>query len=186
MVPIVSIVGRSDSGKTTLIEKLIPEFNRRGYRVGTIKHHFHSQALLDVDREGKDSWRHKQAGAAAVVLSSARQVALIRDVEAEITVDEAVEKLLGRVDLVLTEGFKEGNKPKIEVNREAQGVPLLCGPEDNLVAVVTDRNLDQGVPRFGLDDIVAIVDLIEKKFLSSHGGASVPVCRTDFKSAERG
>ena len=186
MVPIVSIVGRSNSGKTTLIEKLIPELNRRGYRVGTIKHHFHSEAALDIDREGKDSWRHKKAGAVSVVLSSAKQVALIRDVQGEISLDEAVEKLLGDVDLVLTEGFKEAHKPKIEVNRKAQGLPPLCNPADDLVALVADHNLDLGVPRFGLDDIAAIANLIEEKFLRPAGGASVPVCRTDFKSAERG
>ena len=78
MIPVVSIVGKSDAGKTTLIEKLIPELVRRGYRVATVKHDVHG---FDVDREGKDSWRHKQAGAHTVVISSPEKLALIRDVD---------------------------------------------------------------------------------------------------------
>jgi len=85
MVPIVSIVGKSDSGKTTLIEKLLPALTGRGYRVATVKHDVHG---FEVDQEGKDSWRHKQAGAHTVVISSPNKVALIRDVERDLTLDE--------------------------------------------------------------------------------------------------
>ena len=85
MIPIVSVVGKSDSGKTTLIEKLVPELTRRGYRVATVKHDMHG---FEVDREGKDSWRHKQAGAHTVVIASPQKIALIRDVERDLTLDE--------------------------------------------------------------------------------------------------
>ena len=90
MIPIISIVGKSDSGKTTLIEKLVPELTRRGYRVATVKHDIHG---FEVDREGKDSWRHKQAGAHTVVISSPQKIALIRDVEKDLTLDEIREKM---------------------------------------------------------------------------------------------
>ncbi|MDP2972779.1 MAG: molybdopterin-guanine dinucleotide biosynthesis protein B, partial [Deltaproteobacteria bacterium] len=85
MIPIISIVGKSDSGKTTFIEKLLPELVRRGYRVATVKHDVHG---FEVDREGKDSWRHKQAGAHTVIISSPTKVALIRDVEKDLRLDE--------------------------------------------------------------------------------------------------
>ena len=85
MIPIVSIVGKSDIGKTTLIEKLLPELTGRGYRVATVKHDVHG---FEVDREGKDSWRHKKAGAHTVVISSPQKIALIRDVEKDLTLEE--------------------------------------------------------------------------------------------------
>jgi molybdopterin-guanine dinucleotide biosynthesis protein B len=103
MIPIISIVGKSDSGKTTLIEKLVPELTRRGYRIATVKHDVHG---FEVDREGKDSWRHKQAGAHTVVISSPKKVALIRDVEKDMTLEEIREKLIQDVDLILSEEYK--------------------------------------------------------------------------------
>ena len=96
MIPIISIVGKSDSGKTTLIEKLVPELTRRGYRVATVKHDVHG---FEVDREGKDSWRHKQAGAHTVVISSPQKIALIRDVEKDSTLDEIRRRWVQDVDL---------------------------------------------------------------------------------------
>src|SRR5512139_2381303 len=104
MIPIVSIVGKSDSGKTTLIEKLLPELVRRGYRVATVKHDIHG---FEVDREGKDSWRHKKAGAHTSVISSPNKVALIRDVEKDLTLAEIRDRLIQGVDLILSEGFKK-------------------------------------------------------------------------------
>ena len=123
MIPIISIVGKSDSGKTTLIEKLVPELTRRGYRVATVKHDVHG---FEVDREGKDSWRHKQAGAHTVVISSPNKVALIRDVEKDFTLDEIREKLIQDVDLILSEGYKKDVQPKIEIFRKEKHKELLC------------------------------------------------------------
>src|SRR4030066_219431 len=108
MIPIVSIVGKSDSGKTTLIEKLLPELGRRGYRVATVKHDVHG---FEVDREGKDSWRHKQAGAHTVIISSPQKVALIRDVEKDSTLDEIRGRWVQDVDLLLSEGYKKDGQP---------------------------------------------------------------------------
>lgn len=104
MVPIVSIVGKSDSGKTTLIEKLLPELVRRGYKVATVKHDVHG---FDVDRQGKDSWRHKKAGAHTVVISSPTKLALIRDVDHDADLMELRDKYIREVDLILSEGFKK-------------------------------------------------------------------------------
>ena len=114
IIPIVSIVGKSETGKTTLIERLIPELMRRGYRVGTIKHHGHD---FDIDHEGKDSWRHQQAGAQITVLSSPRRVAVLEKVGKDHEIEELRDKYIGNVDIVLTEGFKKNLLPKIEVFR---------------------------------------------------------------------
>ncbi len=162
MIPIVSIVGKSDSGKTTLIEKLVPELVRRGYRVATIKHDVHG---FDVDREGKDSWRHKKAGAHTVVISSPTKVAVIRDVDHDADLPEIRAKYIREVDLILSEGFKQNRQPKIEVSRKEMHRDLLCTQDENLMAIVSNQSFDLGVPCFDLEDARGVVDLIEKKFL---------------------
>jgi molybdopterin-guanine dinucleotide biosynthesis protein B len=164
MIPIVSIVGKSDSGKTTLIEKLVPELTRRGYRVATVKHDMHE---FEVDREGKDSWRHKQAGAHTVVISSPKKIALIRDVERDLKLEEIRDKLIQDVDLILTEGYKKDVQPKIEVFREEKHKELLCTKEDNLVGIVSNKTFDIGVSCFFLDDMKGLADYIERRFLAS-------------------
>jgi molybdopterin-guanine dinucleotide biosynthesis protein B len=173
VVPILSIVGRSNSGKTTLLEKLIRELSRRGRRIGTIKHHFHGP--VEVDVPGKDSWRHKRAGAKTVALSSPGTLFLLGDTQGEWPLEAIAHHALFEVDLILTEGFKSGPMPKIEVNRAAQDSPLLCGPEDHLVAVVTDRDLSLPVPRFGLDEVGPLADFIEREFLEETEPAAVEV-----------
>lgn len=166
MIPIISIVGKSDSGKTTFIEKLVPELVRRGYRIATVKHDVHG---FEVDREGKDSWRHKQAGAHTTVISSQQKVALIRDVEKDLTLAELREKLIQDVDLILSEGYKKDVQPKIEIFRTEKHKELLCTKEDNLVAIVSDKEFDVGVSCFFLDDIKGVADFVEKKFLKTKG-----------------
>jgi molybdopterin-guanine dinucleotide biosynthesis protein B len=169
MIPILSIVGKSESGKTTLIEKLVPELVRRGYRIATIKHDVHG---FDIDREGKDSWRHKQAGAHTVVISSPRKLAMIRDVDHDAELPELREQYIRDVDLILTEGFKRNNQPKIEVFRQEAHHELLCRKEDNLVAIASNRRFDVGVPCFDLNDAHGLVDLIEDHFLKGKKGRS--------------
>ena len=163
MIPIVSIVGKSDSGKTTLIEKLVPELTRRGYRVATVKHDVHG---FEVDREGKDSWRHKRAGAHTVVISSPNKVALIRDVEKDLDLEEIREKLIRDVDLIVSEGYKKDVQPKIEVFRKEKHQELLCTEKDNLAAIVSNRPFDVGVPCFDLEDAKGLAGFIIEKFLS--------------------
>ncbi|MEW6360185.1 MAG: molybdopterin-guanine dinucleotide biosynthesis protein B [Planctomycetota bacterium] len=162
MVPVVSIVGKSDSGKTTLIEKLIPELKRRGYRIGTIKHDAHR---FEMDHEGKDTYRHFHAGADTVVISSAEKVAMQRRVERQLTIDELVAQFLNDVDIVLTEGYKSADKPKIEVFRSAAHSAPLCTDRDNRIALASDVEVAVNVPRFHIDDVAGIADFIETTFL---------------------
>jgi molybdopterin-guanine dinucleotide biosynthesis adapter protein len=164
MIPIISIVGKSDSGKTTLIEKLVPELTRRGYRVATVKHDMHG---FEVDREGKDSWRHKQAGAHTVVISSPQKLALIRDVEKDLTLDEIRRKWIQDVDIILSEGYKRDVQPKIEIFRKEKHKKLLCAKKDNLIAIVSNQTFRVGVPCFDLEDMKGLSNFIEKEVLKS-------------------
>lgn len=158
MTPIVSVVGRSDSGKTTFLEKLIPALKTRGLRVAVVKHDSHG---FEMDRPGKDTWRLRQAGADAVMISAPHQMALIRSgLDREATLDELAELVSSDVDLVLTEGYKSGDKIKIEVSRAAiSGGELLCSREE-LLAVVADGPRPVDVPNFDLDDAGGVADLL--------------------------
>ncbi len=159
MLPVFSVVGRSNSGKTTLLEKLLRELTGRGRRVGTIKHHRHGPVMVDVP--GKDSWRHKAAGAQTVVLASAERAFAVWDVVTEPSLDSLAHRFFSNVDLILTEGFKSESMPKVEVTRKALGSPLLCGPADHLVAVVADWETGAPVPHFGLEQVGPLADFLE-------------------------
>jgi molybdopterin-guanine dinucleotide biosynthesis protein B len=161
-LPVISIVGRKNSGKTTLIEGLIPTLSRRGYRVGTIKHHHYGD--FEVDQKGKDSWRHVQAGAAVTALMGTSRVAVFQRVDAEPSVEQVIRLFLGAVDLLLVEGYKEEAFPKIEVVRRAHGQPL-CRRDDQLIALVTEGDWGMGVPRFRPDDLDPLADFLERQFL---------------------
>jgi len=160
MIPIVSIVGKSDAGKTTLIEKLIPELKRRGYRVATIKHDAHQ---FEIDHPGKDSYRHFHAGADWTVIGSPAKLASLRRLERELTLDEIAATITG-MDIILTEGFKREAKLRIEVSRRAHTTELISDPAE-LLAIAADYPIDIGVPVFDLNDAAAIVDLIEREVL---------------------
>ncbi len=167
-VPVVSVVGKGDSGKTTFLEKLIRVLADRGVRVATVKHHIHD---YDIDVPGKDSWRHAKAGAVATMVSSPEKFALIHTVEAELTIDEIARIAADtHCDLLITEGFKREGRNRIEISRTERSDALVCDPSE-LMAVVTDNDslICEGVPRFGLDDAVAVADLIGQRFL---GGVS--------------
>ncbi|MDP7078435.1 MAG: molybdopterin-guanine dinucleotide biosynthesis protein B [Candidatus Undinarchaeales archaeon] len=159
-IPIISVVGRSGTGKTTVLELLIGELVRRGYRVGTVKHCSHG---FDADQQGKDSWRHAQAGSEVAAISCPHKMALFRNMESEMPLDDIV-SLMGKVDVVLTEGYKRGEKPMIEVSRQAVGTDLLCPPE-GLVCVMADYDVDTSVPLFALDDAKSVISLLEERFL---------------------
>jgi len=162
LIPIISIVGRSNTGKTTLIEKLIPELRRRGYRVATIKHNIHG---FDIDHEGKDSWRHKKAGARLTVVASPERIAVIEDVSKDYELSELRDRYIRDVDVILSEGFKVNPHPKIEVVRSEMKHAPLCSREDNLFAIASDEPVDRGVPCLDIDDIKGIANLMEDKFL---------------------
>ncbi len=162
MIPVVSFVGKSGSGKTTLIEKIIPELIRKGWRVATIKHSRHG---FDIDREGKDSWRHRKAGARMTVMSSPEQIAVIENPERDLYIEELRDRYIHGVDIVLTEGFKGNAYPKIEVFRSVLKREMLCSKEDNLIAVAGDEDMNIDVPCLNIDDAEGIAQLIIDLFL---------------------
>lgn len=160
MTAIVAIVGGSNSGKTTLIEKLIPVFKRKGYRVGTIKHVMHEMVF---DQSGKDSWRHAGAGADTVMIDGDKQIVLLKTrirMPAADRLKNDVAAYFSDMDIVLAEGYKKQNLPKIEVYRENSRTGPVCLEDPDLAGLVTDAKMDTGVPCLGLDDIESIVHLI--------------------------
>ena len=163
-IPIVTIVGKSGSGKTTLIEKLLAEFRRRGYRIGTVKHHLHD---FEVDKEGKDSWRHARAGADTVVVASPHKLAVVKDMhQTDIPLETLAERYIHDVDLILAEGYKSGTYHKVEIFRASVHEKPLWSNEKTLLATVTDRSdLNTGSPCFGLEEVVSLVDLLEARLL---------------------
>lgn len=160
-IPIVLIVGKSDAGKTTLVEKLIPELIKLGLRIGTIKHDVHG---FDIDHPGKDSYRHKAAGARQSIISSPQKMALVRDTDHDQDLDE-LKRFFDGVDLILTEGYKRENRPKVEIYRPEVHPEPLCVGDPNLKALVTDSDLDLGVPRFGLDDAAGLANFLKKTLI---------------------
>lgn len=162
MIPVVSIVGKSKAGKTTLIEGLICELKGRGYRVATIKH---NPQGFELDKPGKDSWRHAQAGSDTVIMSSPQKLALIRSVDHDATIKELVQLLGVDFDIALIEGFSKGAAPKIEVHRKELGEDLLLSPKE-LIAIVSDEPLEADVPQFSWEDIEAIASFIEDRLIA--------------------
>lgn len=134
---VVCFAGYSGSGKTTLIERVIPELKRQGLRVSTVKHAHHR---FEIDHPGKDSFRHRAAGAYEVVVASDRRLALIREFEQEtrFSVHALIARLDPRADWVLAEGFKESDLPKIEVWRTATGEPVRFPADPTVAAIATD------------------------------------------------
>jgi molybdopterin-guanine dinucleotide biosynthesis protein B len=155
----IGVAGFSGAGKTTLIVRLIPELNRRGLSVSTIKHAHHG---FDVDQLGKDSYAHRSAGAHEVLVASANRVALMRELRGarEPSLAELL-RLLAPVNLVLVEGFKRESLPKIEVFRAANGKPPMHPEDDRIVALISDRaDPAAHLPHASIDDIAAAADLV--------------------------
>jgi len=164
MIPIVSIVGKSNTGKTTFIERMIPEFVRRGYRVATIKHGAHG---FDIDHEGKDTWRYRKAGANTTLISSPQKVAFIESVDKDHDIEELTEKYIRDVDIIIVEGYKGNPYPKIEIFRKERNDELLSAGDNNLVAVISESPVDIDVPCFNMKNVKDVIDMIEKDFLKS-------------------
>ena len=157
-VPVISVVGRSNSGKTTLIVKLVKELKSRGYKVATIKHSHHH---FELDTEGKDSWLHTQAGADAVVVASQNMMGIMRQSSKELPLMEIINTYLQDMDIIVVEGYKTEAIPKIEVFRSEICAELVCKDDKNLIAVVGDKNPGIGIPFFHIDDKTStIVDFL--------------------------
>ena len=160
---VLLIVGYKKVGKTTLIEKLIPELSNRGYRVGTVKHH-HSDFPVSVDTAGTDTWRHRQAGAASVALATPTDLATFRDSESSLCLDQIV-SALGAADIVLVEGFHEEPRAKIEVLADLNDEPV-CKLDDHLFAFVAPSARQATVPTFAPSQIKSLADFIERELLT--------------------
>ena len=155
---VFSIVGHSGSGKTTLVEKLIRELSGRGLRNATIKH-THHQVVLDT--VGKDSYRHKKAGAVMSMLVTPSELQLVAEATERREPEQLAKRFMGEADVVLAEGFSFCATPKIEVLRRECGKQPRCAVEDGLIAIVTDSDeVYPQLPHFGLEDVVRIADFI--------------------------
>jgi molybdopterin-guanine dinucleotide biosynthesis protein B len=164
MHTIISIVGKSGSGKTTLLEGLIAELKKRGLKVAIVKHSHHAD---DIDVANKDTWRFTRAGSTLSVINSLDHLAIYRRMDHYFDPQEISNFILWDYDLILTEGFKGSNYPKIELHHQEQGEDLLTDPQQ-LLAVVTDEPLAIDVPQFSRNDIPKIADLIENMLLAQH------------------
>lgn len=163
MLPVVSVVGNSGSGKTIFLERLIPEMKDRGYKVATIKHDAHN---FEIDKPGKDSWQHRKAGAQTVILSSRTKMAMIKELDQEIDLDTLVQNYINNtdIDLVITEGYKTGDKPKIEIFRPAKFDQPLFTKEDSDVLTII-RNNEEVEGGFLASQLIKAADLIEEKVI---------------------
>ena len=155
---IFGVAGWSGSGKTTLIEKLIPRFTARGLRVSLIKHAHHT---FDVDQPGKDSYRHRHAGASEVLVTSSRRWVLMHELRGaqEPSFEEQV-KHLSPCDLLIVEGFKHAAIPKLEVWRAAPGEGMLHPQDPHIVAVASDEKVETKLPLLDLNDDAGIADFM--------------------------
>ena len=161
VIPILSVIGgRSDTGKTTLLEKLIPALRSKGLRIGTIKHH---AGDFEIDREGKDSYRHKKAGASVSMIASPTKIGLVADVTQELTLSELVRLYMRDIDLAITEGYKREHMPKLEVYVYQKGLDPLATRDPDVIAIAADRIIDAHVPVFLRDDHKGMADFIVKK-----------------------
>lgn len=155
---VLGIAGYSGSGKTTLIEKLVPRLVQAGLRVSLVKHAHHD---FDIDHPGKDSWRHRQAGCAQVLVSSSTRWALMSELRGAREPGLAEQLAhLSPCDLVLVEGFKRDPIARVEVHRKAGGQPLLFPGDPHVIAVATDETLDTRLPQLALDDVDGIARFI--------------------------
>jgi len=159
--PIVSIIGKSGVGKTTFLTLLIAELKARHYRLAIIKHHSH--AGVEIDRPGKDTWRHFQAGADNVIMATPDRMAMYRRLSRDLAPDELASLLPEPVDLVITEGYKKAGQPAIEVARAARSKELIGDPAQ-LIALVTDLSFPLALPHFALDDAAGVADFLERWF----------------------
>ena len=162
MPPVIAIAGRSSSGKTTMVEKLISEISGRGYRTAAVKHSHHE---IEFDQSHKDSWRHARAGAEETIVCAANAFRFIKYFDEEPDLEMLCGYFSEDIDIVIAEGFSSDPIPKIEVHRKDIG-PLLENAA-NVIAIATDEPLDTAVTQFDLEDVPAIADLIVEKLIKS-------------------
>jgi molybdopterin-guanine dinucleotide biosynthesis protein MobB len=156
---IFGVVGWKNNGKTTLVVRLVEHLTAQGWRVSTVKHAHHE---VELDQPGKDTWRHREAGATEVVLATARRFAIIHELRG--APEPGLDELLARLapcDLVIVEGFKRFPHPKLEVHRRERGTPLLARDDPSIVALATDEPFpDLALPQLHLDDVAGIAAFV--------------------------
>ena len=172
-IPVLCFVGASNSGKTTLIEKVIRVLTIRGYQVATVKH---THKTFAIDTEGKDSWRHRAAGAKTVILSSSAQFAVLSGTKEELTIEDILRRFVDDIDIMIVEGFKRDQYPKIEVHRGGVSKELLCLNDPSVIALASDEAPRLRIPAPDLpmldlpildrNDAEGISNLIEEIFLN--------------------
>jgi molybdopterin-guanine dinucleotide biosynthesis protein B len=157
---VIGLAGWSGAGKTTLLARLLPHLISQDLRVSVVKHAHHS---FDVDVPGKDSWVHRQSGAAEVLVSSGKRWALMHELRGagEPQLPDLLARM-SRVDLVIVEGFKSGEHRKIEVHRSAIGKPLLFPDDPAISGIATDAAVETALPTAHLDDIPAIAAMMQR------------------------
>jgi molybdopterin-guanine dinucleotide biosynthesis protein B len=160
MIPVVSFVGYSNSGKTTFLVRLVSEMKARGYRVAVVKHDRHG---FDIDIPGKDTYQYGEAGADIVCISSPQRFAYIEKRQQELPLEAVLERIK-HVDIIFTEGYKREQQHKIEVFRHAAGQPPI-GPSLELIAVVSDKPLYEQVCHFAFEQTGLLADFLERRYL---------------------
>ncbi len=160
--PVVCFVGKKNSGKTTLMEKVIAGLKDRGYRVAAVKHDAHR---FEIDVPGKDSHRFTAAGADTTVISSPEKTAIVVNQRTEPALESILARFVEGVDIALVEGYKTSRFPKIEVHRKATGDPLIHPPPHGLIAVATDERVDSSAPQLDIHDPAGVLDFIGERFL---------------------
>ena len=165
-IPLISFVGRSNTGKTTLIERLLPVLDGKGIGVAVIKHHHRD---FEIDIPGKDTHRLKESGARAVIISSPGKIALVQDTKSDLTIDEIILRYEIGADIIFTEGYKKAEFPKIEVYQTKSGDQPVCIDDKNLIAIISDAPVLFHVPVFLRDDIKGIAE-----FILSDSGFRIP------------
>jgi len=164
MIPTFSLVGRSNSGKTTLIEKLVHHFKERGYRVAVIKHTHHD---FSFDKKGKDSYRHREAGADAVIITNDHKIGMTADLPEALTPLEAGTAFLpSHINLVIIEGFKDLDIPKLEIIGDSEEPPLFLSGLNGVRALISDQEIKSKLPLYKRNDVAGISEFIEKEFLT--------------------
>lgn len=157
LVPVITFVGKSGTGKTTFLEQLIPVLKAQGLRIAVLKHDAHH---FEMDRPGKDTYRFTAAGADVVTISNAEKFAMIEQPPEELTLRDIITRL-PQVDLVLTEGYKKSRYPKIEIHRAVLNRPLIADPAQ-LLAVMTDEPVDTPAPQLALSDVSGCAGIIRQ------------------------
>jgi molybdopterin-guanine dinucleotide biosynthesis protein B len=170
---VMAIVGRSKVGKTTVLEKLIPVLTHRGLKVGTIKHHPHD---FEIDVPGKDTYRHKAAGAVLTLIASPHKIGLVADVKQELTLGELVAAYGKDLDIVIAEGYKRSHVPKIEVYDTSRGEPPVCINDSRLIAIISDGSVEAHVPVFGRNDIEDIAQFILSRVIENPSPTPIEGC----------